>query len=319
MRQTQTPNFSVDKAKLLAVYRQALLQGIPLEELEKKVANLAQRKQVKAHQDEAFAEHYQQRLWQGLPRFVRVVSTFFPIVLMVVGLGFAFSAIWPIVSHYLPSFSEEENLLSPISQTAAPSSNLVYAQETVKDENETASFGEKEVLSEPVISSKGLDYTDLANWFETDSQLDQSSEQEMEEYQLDIPKIKISNAQVRVGGTDLNKNLIQYPGTALPGQPGAPVIFGHSILRQFYNPAEKNPKRYSSIFSTIMTLKEGDEIYITYKNVKYTYKVVSHTEVKPSDVFILAQRYDARQLKLVTCVPEGTTLRRGVVTAELVK
>ncbi len=45
----------------------------------------------------------------------------------------------------------------------------------------------------------------------------------------------------------------------------------------------------------------------------------SNTEVQPTDTFILAQRYDVRQLKLVTCVPEGTVLRRGVVIATLVK
>jgi LPXTG-site transpeptidase (sortase) family protein len=68
-----------------------------------------------------------------------------------------------------------------------------------------------------------------------------------------------------------------------------------------------------------MTLENGDRIYLTYDNVKYTYVVQGKTEVKPDDTFILAQRIDVRQLKLVTCVPEGTVLRRGVVTAQLVK
>jgi LPXTG-site transpeptidase (sortase) family protein len=68
-----------------------------------------------------------------------------------------------------------------------------------------------------------------------------------------------------------------------------------------------------------MTLKPGDKIYLTHRNVKYTYQVQSNTEVEPTDVFILAQRHDTRQLKLVTCVPEGTVLRRGVVIAQLIK
>ena len=117
----------------------------------------------------------------------------------------------------------------------------------------------------------------------------------------------------------MNKSLIAFPGTALPGEYGAPVIFGHSVLRQFYNPNEKNPRRYNSIFSTIMTLKNGDQIYVTHDNIKYTYVVQEKTEVKPTDVYILNQKYDAAHLKLVTCTPEGTYLRRGVVTAQLVK
>ena len=159
----------------------------------------------------------------------------------------------------------------------------------------------------------------MSNWFDEQSDDFASLNYEVEEYRLDIPSLNVSNTKVRVGGSDLNKSLIQYPGTALPGEPGAPVIFGHSVLRQFYNPSEKNPRRYSSIFSKIMTLKNGDKIYLTYNNVKYTYQVQSNTEVQPTDTFILAQRYDVRQLKLVTCVPEGTVLRRGIVIAQLVK
>jgi LPXTG-site transpeptidase (sortase) family protein len=66
-----------------------------------------------------------------------------------------------------------------------------------------------------------------------------------------------------------------------------------------------------------MTLKIGDEIIVRDDAITYTYKVTSKTEVKPTDVFILDQDQTSRQLKLVTCVPEGTTLRRGVVTAVL--
>jgi sortase (surface protein transpeptidase) len=46
--------------------------------------------------------------------------------------------------------------------------------------------------------------------------------------------------------------------------------------------------------------------------------VQEKTEDKPTDVYILNQQYDAARLKLVTCTPEGTYLRRGVVTAQLV-
>jgi LPXTG-site transpeptidase (sortase) family protein len=67
-----------------------------------------------------------------------------------------------------------------------------------------------------------------------------------------------------------------------------------------------------------MTLKKGDEIKILDDGITYTYQVMEKTEVKPEDTYILAQRRDAKLLKLVTCTPEGTYLRRGVVTAQLI-
>jgi sortase A len=67
-----------------------------------------------------------------------------------------------------------------------------------------------------------------------------------------------------------------------------------------------------------MTLDEGDEILVDYDGIQYVYKVREKVEVQPEDVFILQQKLNNRELKLITCVPEGTYLRRGVVIAELV-
>src|SRR5258708_871941 len=170
----------------------------------------------------------------------------------------------------------------------------------------------------PKIIKDELDYTNLSNWF-TSTTLPQGGQEQDTEYTLDIPGVEIETAKVKLGGSNLDKNLIQYPGTSLPGQAGAPVIFGHSVLRQFYNPQTKNPRRYFSIFSKIMTLENGDKIYLTYNNIKYTYEVRSKSVVQPEDTFILDQHYDSKELKLVTCVPEGTYLQRGVVTAQLIK
>jgi LPXTG-site transpeptidase (sortase) family protein len=68
-----------------------------------------------------------------------------------------------------------------------------------------------------------------------------------------------------------------------------------------------------------MTLEKGDRIYLYYGDARYTYMVEAKTEVKPTDTYILSQDYSSRQLKLVTCTPEGTYLRRGVVTAQLIR
>lgn len=168
----------------------------------------------------------------------------------------------------------------------------------------------------PVVIATELDYTDLADWF-PEHALPVIAPQEAKTYLLSIPKIGIEDAQVVYGGRNLDQHLIQYPETGMPGDLGSPVIFGHSILRQFYNPKKENPRRYISIFSTIMTLKKDDPIYIRDGTITYTYRVKEKTEVQPTDLFILDQQKSTRELKLVTCTPEGTTIRRGVVTAVL--
>lgn len=307
----------IDKRELLNVYRQALLHNVPLQSLEKKVVELSQRTTANQQFEQELDQKITASFWSRIPNFIRVGATFMPLVFILVGIFLAGSAAWPIISQLFPDpVQDRTSLLSPLSNTQlSQSRNLVFAKSNVIDENEPTP---KTVLDEPIMLDYNLDYLNLSNWFADDASLGEL-DYEIEEYRLDIPAVEVSNAKVRVGGTDLNKSLIQYPGTALPGEPGAPVIFGHSVLRQFYNPSEKNPRRYSSIFSKIMTLKPGDKIYLTHKNVKYTYEVQSNTEVQPTDTFILAQRYDARQLKLVTCVPEGTVLRRGIVIAQLVK
>lgn len=168
----------------------------------------------------------------------------------------------------------------------------------------------------PVVVATELDYTDLADWF-PEHTLPTIAPQEAKTYLLSIPKLGIEDAQVVYGGRNLDQHLIQYPETGMPGDLGSPVIFGHSILRQFYNPKKENSRRYISIFSTIMTLKKDDPIYIRDGTITYTYRVKEKTEVQPTDIFILDQQKSTRELKLVTCTPEGTTLRRGVVTAVL--
>ena len=134
-------------------------------------------------------------------------------------------------------------------------------------------------------------------------------------YTISIPKLKIQNATVAIGGEELAEHLIQYPGTALPGKNGNAVIFGHSILPIFYN-----PKDYLSIFSLLPTLAVGDEIEINYDGITYKYEIESAFEVSPTDIQVLDQNKSDSFLTLVTCVPPGDPRkpRRLVVRARIV-
>ncbi|MCD8485060.1 sortase [Candidatus Woesebacteria bacterium] len=235
-----------------------------------------------------------------------------PAIFVTLGSVIIANAAWPILSYFVfvsPDLRVEK-LVSPL-----PDVPILRQTQTIP----TAQAATEPEINPKVIRDN-LDYTNLSNWFPETEVAGASLEKQAAEektYIVEIPSLDIHNAEVKIGGTNLDNNLIQYPGTADPGELGAPVIFGHSVLRQFYNPSEKNPRRYMSIFSKIMTMSEGEKIYITYDGIRYTYSVKKKVEVKPEDTYILEQEFSAKQLKLVTCVPEGTYLRRGVVLAQL--
>ena len=170
---------------------------------------------------------------------------------------------------------------------------------------------EQSVLGDQIQS--GVDYTRVSSWFPT-APRPTSLPSKITHYNLSIPKVRIDKATVEIGGEDLKDSLIQYEGTAFPGQFGNTVIFGHSILPQFYN-----PKKYNTIFSLLPTLKIKDPIIIDFDGITYKYEIEQMTEVKPTDISILEQRYDDSYLTLITCVPPGTYLRRLAVRARLTK
>ena len=161
------------------------------------------------------------------------------------------------------------------------------------------------------------DYTQLSNWFITDNHTDPSGRSLLTttpstSYHISVPALKIKDAIVYFGGENLKESLIHYSQTALPGQLGNGVIFGHSMLPQFYN-----PKSYLTIFSTLYRLKPRDEIFIDYDNIHYKYLVEEIFEVASNDFSVLDQRYDGRYFSLITCSPPGTILRRLVVKAQI--
>ncbi len=158
----------------------------------------------------------------------------------------------------------------------------------------------------------GQQLTRPSTWFYGDPHLPQV-EYKVRYYKLSVPRLKIQDAVVEIGGEDLSKSLVHYKGTAIPGRFGNAIIFGHSTLPQLYS-----PKNYLTIFSYLPSLKKEDDIIVDYDGITYTFRVSEMIEVKPEDIQILEQRYDSSYLSLVTCVPPGTTLRRLVVRAKLV-
>ncbi len=200
------------------------------------------------------------------------------------GAGILIWTFWPIISFSITSGDLFAQIVTPIQDSTA-----YAAPETVSSVSD---------LSNPNA------------WFPTAPQ--KKVVTPVNTYALSIPKLKIQNALVTIAGDDLDVSLVHYGGTALPGDYGNTVIFGHSTLVQFYN-----PKNYKTIFSLLPTLKAGDEILISYDGISYKYVVYNLTVTEPSDLSALAQRFDDSYLTLVTCVPPGTFWQRLHVFAKL--
>ncbi|MGI5841027.1 MAG: sortase [Patescibacteria group bacterium] len=217
---------------------------------------------------------------------------YFAVIFFAVGSLIFLSAVFPIIRFQL-EYSQKFN------QVVNPLSTRYYNR------------------NGNILGDLTTDYTQISNWFVTDGQnptIESSGPLDSPTtYLLSIPKLKIKDALVDVGSMDLKKSLIQYPQTALPGQLGNSVVFGHSVLPQFFN-----PKSYLTIFSTLYRLEPGDEIIIDYDNVTYKYLVEEMFEVQPTDLSVLEQRFDDRYLTLITCSPPGTYLRRLVIKSKIV-
>lgn len=206
------------------------------------------------------------------------------VVLALSGTTIIFSTIFPILSYEWEASQKYPVLISPLV------------------DSDTGSFK---------FASK--DYTKADSWFDKTTTSGFVREG-LDYFTLSIPRLKIEAAMVAIGGEDLSDSLIQFPGTALPGKIGNSVIFGHSILPQYYD-----PDNYLAIFSTLPTLKKNDEILVNYDGALYRYKVREMFEVRPSDIQILEQNTVSSYLTLVTCTPPGHPLKpkRLIVRAEL--
>ena len=203
------------------------------------------------------------------------------------GAVILFGAIYPIASYESDSRQRYPRLISPLAGEA----------------------------TYPYVSR--VDYTKASNWFVGDNraQTGASYESRVTHYNISIPSLGIKDAEVAIGGEDLSENLIHFAGTNMPGKIGNSVIFGHSILPQYFN-----PKDYLSIFSTLPTIDVGAEIFVDYDGISYKYRVQDVFEVLPTELHVLDQQVNGSYLSLVTCVPPGHPLkpRRLVVKAVII-
>lgn len=228
--------------------------------------------------------YYKKNGQNKLKKYLRLLS----ILLCVIGTSLIFYVLFPFISwqiYFSPVFASQ-NITSSI-----PHANIIDLAKNLVDRT---------------------DYANPANWFPGFNPGTSQDQNNTPFYTISIPKIKIENASVSTIDIDLEKHLVNYQGTSIPGQNGNAVIFGHSTLPQLFN-----PKDYKTIFANAYKLKNDDIIYAMVNGVTYTYKVFKITVVDPQDYSALTQDYNNSYLTLVTCTPPGTIWKRLVVKARL--
>jgi len=228
--------------------------------------------------------YYKKHAKQNSKKHLRLTSGF----LLLIGISIILYALFPIVSwqiYFQPVFASQDITLS------IPRANIVE------------------------LAKNSIDVTDYAkaeNWFKNFNPGSKKSQVDTPFYTISVPKIKIKEAVVSTIDTNLEKHLVNYQGTGVPGKNGNAVIFGHSTLPQLFN-----PKDYKTIFANAYMLSNGDLIYATLNGVTYTYRIFKITVVDPENSSALVQDYNNSYLTLVTCTPPGTTWKRLIVKAVL--
>ncbi len=222
----------------------------------------------------------------------------FSYIFLTIGAILMFWSFYPIISFEIYSrLFIDQGMSSPIPRTQ-------LAASVEEAGNVLGSYD--------VFSSNLRDFVQASVWFPTKPQVMVSNEITVDEYTLSIPKLNIQDAVVMVGEDDLSRSLIHYLPTSLPGEFGNVAIFGHSTLPQLYDPSD-----YKTIFTYLPSLENGDIIQINLMGEEYEYQVYEMFVVKPDQVSVLEQRYDASYLTVITCVPPGTYWNRLVVRAKL--
>lgn len=231
------------------------------------------------------------------PLLVRRYARLFGLVLCVFGVAMVLYFTFPLLSFQLylqPAFASQK-IAAPIPERTMLSQN---------------SF--RDLIQSTADTLAGVDYTDAKNWYPSIQQ--GRTDIAVTHYKLSVPKLNQFDLDVSTIDTDLSHHLVQYGGTAVPPSKGTAVIFGHSTLPQLFKQGD-----YDTVFAYAHTLEVGDEIKIKVDNLDFTYKIYNITITSPLDTSFFTQNYDDNYLILVTCTPPGTTWKRLILRARIVK
>ena len=128
---------------------------------------------------------------------------------------------------------------------------------------------------------------------------------------LDAPISNPSSTNVHVLDNALLKGAVRYPTTALAGEEGTMLVFGHSsYLPVVYNKAYK-------AFNNVHKLEKGDIISVFSDTTEYRYRM-TNLRVADATEDVVELQTTGKYLVLVTCDSFTAKTSRFVVTAEFV-
>jgi len=129
---------------------------------------------------------------------------------------------------------------------------------------------------------------------------------------VDLPVLNPNSTDISVLDEALKEGAVRYPLSALPGQDGNVLIFGHSSnLPIVHNQMYK-------AFNQLPELEEGDVIKLQGGGQEYVYRVTSLRRTDANEELIDLSPTQGRKLTLSTCDNFGTKSARWVVEAEFV-
>jgi len=121
----------------------------------------------------------------------------------------------------------------------------------------------------------------------------------------DVPSISEKDLQGA-----LERGVVHYPQSPVPGQDGNVVVVGHSSNNIF------NKGKYKFAFVLLNKLEVGDTFMLNYNGQRYVYKIYTKKVVSPNDVAVLGPTDKQATATLITCDPPGTALNRLVLIGE---
>jgi LPXTG-site transpeptidase (sortase) family protein len=135
------------------------------------------------------------------------------------------------------------------------------------------------------------------------------------ENSLEIPKIGVLVPLIMTDSNEkdleakLNRGVVIFPDSALPGQSGQTIILGHSAPPNW-------PKiKYDWVFSRLNELEEKDEIKVYFNNREYNYYVKNKIFLEKDEEIPNYSTDSGNTLLLISCWPPGKNLKRIVVEA----
>lgn len=125
---------------------------------------------------------------------------------------------------------------------------------------------------------------------------------------LSIPKINLTKGFLDKRSTenDVEKNILVVDGSTYPDvEKGNLILAGHSGTG------------WKAFFNDLYKLTENDQVYIDYKNKKYTYNIVNIYKQPKVGRVAIYRNYDKTTLTLITCT-NNDDYTQTIYIAELI-